>query len=163
MSRFSKILLAAAVAGAAFLAPAVAEAQTATGSMTVTASVAKSCVVQGPTGAVDFPAYDPVSSTQQQQNATIQVRCVKGTGYSIGLTSANGWKIRSASGGDIPYEIWQPGTSTAWNDLTKVVVSPGAVSGNGYLSYVGQVRPGLYADVSAANDFKDTVTITVTY
>ena len=128
MRSFSKLLLGAAVAVAAAvaLAPGVAEAQSATANMTVSATVAKSCVVSGPAGAVNFAAYDPVSTAQLSATGTISVRCVRGTGYSVALSSTTGFNMTGA-GGAIPYAILQPNGSTSWT-TTALVVPAAAIT-----------------------------------
>ena len=160
MKTRSRILLAAAVASALFLAPSIAEAQTATANMTVSATVAKSCVVTGPSGPVNFASYDPVSTTQLSAPGTISVRCVRGTGYSIALTSDTGFNMRG-TGGDIPYAVLQPDGSTSWT-ANSLVVPATAITSSAARDYVATVRPAVGVDVPAGS-YTDTVHVTVTY
>ncbi len=155
-----QLLLAATVAVLALAAPVGAEAQTATANMTVSASVAKSCVVSGPASAVNFSAYDPVSSTQLSAVGTISVRCVRGTGYSVALSSTSGFAMTGA-GGAIPYTILQPNGSTLWN-TTPLVVNAADITTSVAKNYDATVRPAVGADVPAGS-YSDTVLITVTY
>ncbi len=160
MRNLTKLLLAAAVAAAALLAPAAAEAQTANASMTVTATVAKSCVVTGPAAPVNFAAYDPVSSTQLSATGTISVRCVRNTPYSIALTSANNFRM-TGTGGNIPYTVLQPNGTTVWS-TTPLAVGAAAVATNAPISYTATVNPALNADVPVGT-YTDTVNVVVTY
>jgi spore coat protein U-like protein len=160
MRNLTKILLAAAIAGAAFLAPSVAEAQTANASMTVSATVAKSCVVTGPAAPVNFSAYDPVSAAQQSATGTISVRCVRNTPYSIALTSANGFRM-IGTGGNIPYTVLQPNGTTVWS-TTALAVPAASVTNNLPINYTATVNPALNADVPVGS-YTDTVNVVVTY
>ena len=162
MRSFSRILLGAAVAIAAAvaLAPGVAEAQSVTANMTVSATVAKSCVVSGPAGAVNFTSYDPVSAAQLSATGTISVRCVRGTGYSVALSSTTGFNM-TGTGGSIPYAILQPNGSTPWT-TTALVVPAADITTSAARDYVATVRPAIGADVAAGN-YSDTVLVTVTY
>ncbi len=159
MRTLPKLLLAAAVAvGAA--APGLAQAQSTTANMVVSATVAKSCVVAGPAAAVNFSAYDPVSTAQLSATGTISVRCVRGTGYSVALSSNNGFSMTGA-GGSIPYAVLQPGGTTSWT--TNALVVPATdITTSAPRDYVATVRPGIGADVPAGN-YSDTVLVTVTY
>ena len=160
MRNLSKFLLAAAVATAAVVAPGFAQAQTATANMIVSATVAKSCVVSGPAAAIDFGAYDPVSTAQQSAQGTISVRCVRGTGYSIALSSNNGFSM-IGNGTSIGYAILQPDGATSWT-ASPVVVAASAINSSAPRPYVATVRPVIGADVPAGN-YSDTVLVTVTY
>jgi spore coat protein U-like protein len=155
-----KLLLAAALAVGATVAPGLAQAQSATANMVVSATVAKSCVVSGPAAAVNFSAYDPVSTGQLSAQGTISVRCVRGTGYSIALSSSNGFAMRGTVG-SIPYEVLQPGGTTSWT-ANALVVPALDITTSAPRDYVATVRPAVGADVQAGN-YSDTVLVTVTY
>jgi len=159
MRTLQKLLLAAAFAVAA-LAPGLAQAQSTTANMVVSATVAKSCVVSGPAAAINFSAYDPVSTTQLSATGTISVRCVRGTGYSVALSSNNGFTMTGA-GGAIPYEVLQPGAASSWT-ANALVVPASAITTSQPRDYVATVRPGIGADVPAGS-YTDTVLVTVTY
>jgi spore coat protein U-like protein len=162
MRNLSKLLLAAAVATAAVVAPGFAQAQavTTTANMTVSATVAKSCVVTGPAAAVNFGAYDPVSTAQQSAQGTISVRCVRGTGYSIALSSTSGFNM-TGTGGSIGYAILQPDGVSSWT-ASPLAVAAATVNTSAARPYVATVRPVIGADVPAGN-YSDTVLVTVTY
>jgi spore coat protein U-like protein len=159
MRTLPKLLLAAAFAVAA-VAPGAAQAVETTANMVVSATVAKSCVVSGPATAINFSAYDPVSTSQLTAQGTISVRCVQGTGYSVALSSNNGFAMTGA-GGSIPYAILQPNGSTPWT-TTALVVPASDITTSAARGYVATVRPGIGADVPAGN-YTDTVLVTVTY
>ena len=159
MRTLQKLLLAAAFAVAA-VAPGLAQAQSTTANMVVSATVAKSCVVSGPATAINFSAYDPVSTSQLVGQGTISVRCVRGTGYSVALSSNNGFTMTGA-GGAIPYEVLQPGGASSWT-ANALVIPASAITTSAARDYVATVRPGIGADVPAGS-YTDTVLVTVTY
>jgi len=160
MRTLPKLLLAAALAVAANGAPGAAQAVDITANMVVSATVAKSCVVSGPAAAVNFSAYDPVSTAQLSGQGTISVRCVRGTGYSIALSSNNGFKMVGTVG-SISYAILQPGGATSWT-ANALVVPASDITTSAPRDYVATVRPEIGADVAAGN-YSDTVLVTVTY
>jgi spore coat protein U-like protein len=160
MRSLPKLVLAAAVAVAAVVAPGLVQAQSTTANMVVSATVAKSCAVSGPAGGINFSAYDPVSTAQLSATGTISVRCVRGTGYSVALSSNNGFAMTGASGA-IPYAILQPGGTTSWT-ASALVVPASDITTSAPRDYVATVRPAIGADVPAGN-YSDTVLITVTY
>jgi spore coat protein U-like protein len=129
--------------------------------MTVSASVARRCVVNGPAAAVNFASYDPMSTAQLSAVGTIQVRCVRGTGYTISLSSSSNFNMTGPGGAVIPYAILQPNGSTSWT-ASPVNVPSSAVTSSGWLPYDATVRPAIGADVPEGA-YTDTVNITVTY
>jgi spore coat protein U-like protein len=160
MRNVQKLLLAAAVAAAAALVPDLAQAQSVTANMTVSATVQRRCVVTGPAAPISFTNYDPLSAAQLSAIGTITVQCVRGTGYTIALSSNNGFAMQG-QGTSIPYSILQPGGSTDWR-ATPLVVADASVTNSSPRSYDATVRPAVGADVPAGN-YTDTVLITVTY
>jgi spore coat protein U-like protein len=163
MKTLTKILLAAAVAGAFLLAPSFAEAQTnpATATMTVQATVVKSCTVTGPASAVNLGNYDPLSATQLSGQGTINVRCVRNTPYTISVSSANGFAMKSAAGDLLPFAIFQPNGTTDWK-ATALSVPAGNVTSFAPISYIATVKPTVGLDLPAAS-YTDTVTFSVAY
>lgn len=159
MRNVQKLLLASAVAAAAALVPDLAQAQV-TANMTVSASVQRRCVVSGPAAAVDFSSYDPMSTAQLSAVGGITVQCVRGTGYSIALSSTNGFAMQG-QGTAIPYSILQPNGSTDWR-ASPLVVADGAITNSAPRTYNATVRPEVGVDVPAGS-YTDTVLITVTY
>jgi spore coat protein U-like protein len=160
MRNVPKLLLASAVAIAAALVPDLAQAQSVTANMTVSASVQRRCVVTGPAAAVNFSGYDPMSAAQLSAVGTITVQCVRGTGYTIALTSNNGFAMQG-QGTAIPYTILQPNGSTNWGS-TPLVVADASITNSSPRTYDATVRPAVGADVPAGN-YTDTVLVTVTY
>jgi spore coat protein U-like protein len=162
MRNVKKLLLASAVAVAATLLPSLAEAQSqsVTANMTVSATVARRCVVTGPAAPVNFSSYDPLSSAQLSAVGTITVQCVRGTGYTIALTSTNSFAMQG-QGTSIPYSILQPGGSVDWR-ATPLVVADASITTSSPRSYDATVRPVVGQDVPAGN-YTDTVVVTVTY
>jgi spore coat protein U-like protein len=160
MRNVQKLLLASAVAVAATLAPGLAEAQSVSANMTVSATVARRCVVTGPSAPVAFNGYDPLSTTQLSAVGSITVQCVRGTGYTIALTSNNGFAMQG-QGTAIPYGILQPDGTTNWA-TTPLVVADASITNSAPRSYNATVRPVVGRDVPAGS-YTDTVLVTVTY
>ncbi|MGA8892118.1 MAG: spore coat protein U domain-containing protein [Anaeromyxobacteraceae bacterium] len=160
MRSAQKLLLASAVAAAAALAPGLAEAQSVNANMTVSATVLRRCVVTGPAAPVNFADYDPLSSAQLSAVGSITVQCVRGTGYTIALSSTNGFAMQG-QGTSIPYSITQPNGTSNWT-TTPLVVADAAITNSAPRSYDATVRPAIGQDVPAGN-YTDTVLVTVTY
>jgi spore coat protein U domain-containing protein, fimbrial subunit CupE1/2/3/6 len=159
MRSLTKLFLAVAVVAVA--APGSARAADATANMIVSASVAKSCVVTGPASAVNFAAYDPISSAQLSAVGQITVRCVRGTGYDLKLSSGNGFKMMGPGGAAIAYDVLQPDGTTSWT-TTALTVAAVDVDTSAPRTYDATVKPAVNADVPVG-DYTDTVVITVTY
>jgi len=160
MRNVQKLLLVSVVAAAAALVPDLAQAQSVSANMVVSATVARRCVVSGPAAPVAFNGYDPLSTTQLSAVGSITVQCVRGTGYSIALSSTNGFAMQG-QGTSIPYSILQPNGSTDWRS-TPLVVADATITNSSPRSYDATVRPALGQDVPAGN-YTDTVIVTVTY
>jgi spore coat protein U-like protein len=157
MHRFSKVLLAAVVAAAVVMVPRMAVATDITGTFTVAATVSNVCKVTAGNN-VDFGAYDPTGTAVLKKTSAINVKCTRGTGYGIALTSAGGWKMKNGTEG-ISYSVKQPNDSTDWT--TTALTGLTAVDNKPY-SYVANLSTTEGQDVPAGS-YLDTVTVTVTY
>ena len=158
MNRISKILLAAAVATAVGFAPQT-QAATTTGTFIVSASVAKACSTVTAMN-VDLGVYDPTGTGDKTGTSTIAIKCVKGTDYTIGLTSAHSWSLKGPGASDlIAYKIYQPGGVIDWTASTLAVA---AVTNSAAINYTATVKATQGQDVSVGA-YSDTVTVTVTY
>jgi spore coat protein U-like protein len=164
--RHSKIALSLSVlvvSIAAFFARPV-HAATATSSLTVTATVAKVCVLTS--GTVAFGAYDPVGANAAvplDQSGTFTVACTRGTGYTIGLGLGNnvtGTTRRMSSGTDfLSYELYlDAGHTTVWNATnlssgTAASITPVSLTVYGRVAAGQNVGAGSYTDtvVSTVN------------
>jgi len=155
-----KFPLYAALAIAALLAPRAAVPTNATGTFTAAANVAKSCTMTSPTD-VNLGAYNPFGSGTLTGTTSIRVKCVKGTGYTIALSSANGFRMDDGIGNYIPYAIKQPNNTTNW-ETTPLVVPGSSILTNQYYSYTARVSVTQGLGVPLGT-YADVVTVTVTY
>jgi spore coat protein U domain-containing protein, fimbrial subunit CupE1/2/3/6 len=116
LKRYVTVLLA--ILG--FLSLGAAYGASATGNLSVTASVPQTCKIDATT-AVAFGAYDPVganASSVLQATGAVSVKCTKnssGITIELGLGSnASGTTRQLASSGNfLPYELYQPGAATS--------------------------------------------------
>jgi spore coat protein U-like protein len=162
MRRSTKIAIAAAAVTSAALAvtlvPRAADAATATSSFTVTANVATACTI----ASADITAnYDPNAAAATTAPGSVTLRCTKGTGYGVGLTSAHAWTMVSGANA-LNYSILQGSTTTPWNNTGAGIVSGSAVAFGTpiVLLATASIPPG--QDVPAGT-YVDTVTATVTF
>jgi len=155
MSRILKLL-----ACAALLSASSAFAQTATGTFTVTATVARTCTVGA--NSVILPLYDPTVGTTSDGTTTINVACTRRTPYTVTLASTgNLWQLSPASGSDrLNYEIYSDSSHmTRWNESTAVT---GAGAGHVANQHVAYIRVPASQD-TGEGEYRDTVTMTVSY
>ncbi len=173
---------------AAFLltlgAAGLAHAGTNTGSLSVTASVAQTCVVST-TSTLAFGAYDPVvanASTALTGTGSVSIKCTKGsTGITIDMSAganASG-NQRRMIGATTPtdllnYSITQPATASPYNCAGGTTVWGSTVGGSVYtptgvtwsassaqaFSVCGSVPA---AQNVSAQSYSDTVTVTVNF
>jgi spore coat protein U-like protein len=166
---FKKVRLAATLGafalGASLLAPMPSQATTATGTMSVTATVTNSCTTTAATltlGAYDF-------NVAKTGNAIITVSCTAGTGVaSVGLdtgahpgTTAN--QLIGGSGSDlIPYTLYQDvALATAWTaSAFPAATTYTALSTASTFTVYAKAPAGANVPVGS---YADTVGITVTY
>lgn len=156
-------LLALAVLACA-AAPAMAA--TTTGTFNVTLTVQKACTVN--TNDIAFGSHDFVEAGPVNVSSTINVKCTKGTGYTVALNKGVNGSSETArlmkdavSGDTVPYSIANDsfgginfgttaGTkSGTGNGASQVITTYGQV-----LTSNLNVTPGNYSDV---------VTVSVTY
>ncbi len=161
----AKIALTAALAVAIATAAVLRPARAATGSLAISATVNKVCVLTA--GSVAFGVYDPVgvnAATPLDAAGTFTVACTKNTAYTIGLDNgqhfALGARHMAAGPEQLPYELYSDsGRTTVWNATNTV----GATAAN-----TTPVTLTVYGRVPAAQNvadgsFADTVTSTVTF
>ncbi len=160
MNNCLRIPIALLVLGAA---PAMAA--TATGNLSVTATVVATCSVA--TTPVAFGVIN--SATTNAATGTVAVSCTNGTGYSIALGDggyfSSGRRMQSSTTTYeyLPFELYQEvGHSTLWGDGSHGSVM-GSLTGNGgtqsYNIY-GLIPANQY---SKADSYAATVQVTVTY
>jgi len=160
MHRFSKFAAAAAIAALAILvAPRSAEAQTATNSFTVTATVGKACTVSA--APIVIASYDPNNAVPTVGTTNVNVACTKGTTYTTFLSSANTWRLLDTStpANVLTYAITQGSSATAWNATSGWA---GSAPGRAPVPYVATATLAAGQDVPPGN-YTDKVTVNVNY
>ena len=155
---------ALAIAAAVVSAPAV-NASTATGNLTVTATVISSCSVTA--GTLAFGNYDPTLGSNVDQSGTFQVSCTKGTSATVGLdagANASGATRRMTNGTDfLTYELYkETARSNVWGNSGAGLVSLSAAPSNSpqTLTVYGRVTGSQNV---GAGSYSDTVVVTVTF
>lgn len=167
MRRILLILVAIVVFSAA--ARNGLEAQTATASLTVTASVTKNCTITA--APVNFGAYDPIAA-----NATapldsfgiISVTCTKGATANVGLnagSNSQGLTRRMTQGTAqyLTYELYKDSTfATVWGNTTDTDLDVTAAPNRNPRNF------NVYGRILAAQDatvgnYTDTVVATVNF
>lgn len=157
--------LLAALAGLALAAPLV-QAQTATGSFTVTATVLPSCTV---TGGVPMAFGVVTPGVQQDASVSVSALCTVGTPFTLSLDAGTGAGAtagvrRMTSGSDtLTYTLYQDaGRTTPWGDGTAGTSTRNSVGTGLQQSFTvyGRVASDAQAAVGV---YSDTITITATY
>lgn len=162
------------VAGVAGLVP-TAEAADATGSMTVKATVASSCIVG--TSNLDFGA--PTSAAIQAGNVdasgTVSVNCTTGSPYTVALGAGAGTgatvaeRVMTSPAGTSPvtpmstlnYTIYKESShTTVWGTADGATV---AGTGNGEMQSISAYGRILATQTVRAGIYNDIVAVTVTY
>jgi spore coat protein U-like protein len=143
-----------------------ARAATATGSFSVTVTIASTCVVTSAT-TLNFGSQG-VLATAVNQTSTITVTCTNTTPYNIGLnqgvngSSVTTRQMKSSGGALVNYSLFSnAGMSTNWGQTvgTDTVAGTGNGSGQAYTVY-GQIPA---QTTPAPSTYTDTITVTVTY
>jgi spore coat protein U-like protein len=168
-------LLAFAVTGSMFAASAQAATSPQTGNLTVSATVASSCLVVGP-NALDFGAYDPAdahNTTDLDGSGTITVRCTRGSNALItlgqGANAATGSNCTTplrqmASGATerLRYFLYSDTLDTVWgcdtsNDVPFVATNSSAATA---INVYGTIPAGQNV---AVGSYTDTVLVSITF
>lgn len=149
----------------------IALAATATGTLSVTASVANSCTVGTGSNSLAFGAY---TGAVNNTNGSFQVTCTVGGTYSTALNVGSGSGASFVTGrvltnptpaGTLLYNIYTTaGRTTVWGDGSgATAVVPGTGTGAVQtITVFGQIPAGQTTTVTPGN-YTDTVTITVTF
>ncbi len=159
-------------------------AGTNTGSLSVTSSVAQSCIVST-TSTLAFGAYDPIvanASSALPGTGSVSLKCTKGSSaITIDLDAgghASGSQRRmlgGTSGDFLNYGITQPATTTPWTSCAGSTVWGSTVGGSVYtpsgvtwsaaaaqaFTVCGSVPAA--QNVSADGSYTDTVIVTVNF
>jgi spore coat protein U-like protein len=146
-------------------------AATATGNLSVTATVSNTCSVG--TSSIDFGAYNTISGSALSGAGSVKVTCTTGTSYSVELGTGT---YSGSCGGDrcmkegstanyLPYELYKEvGHSNIWGGTDYAAgTALAAQTGNG-----AEQTIAVYGNIAAGQNvpqgsYSDTVTITVNY
>jgi spore coat protein U-like protein len=165
-----RILGAATLLIGVAAAPA-AQAGQATGTLSVSASVAATCSVNSPS--LGFGAYDKTNGTTASTTVTVTCTAASGTA-SVALGQGANWDgtnntrrlKEAASGNYLAYGLYSDSSfTTAWGDGTAATNNAAAVSNSETGSAVNTT---VYGKIPAnqslfAGSFSDSVSITVTF
>jgi len=172
MSAVSKSTFGLKVGALAFLAaiaPATAQAATATANLSATATVINNCTIS--TAPLAFGNYDPVSANAAADldaSGTVTIACTKGTTATIGLglganASGSTRRLTDGSGNYLTYEMYhEAARTTVWGTAGAALLSPPAApskAGRNFTVY-GSVTSN--QDATAGN-YTDTIVATVNF
>jgi len=154
-----------------FNGPESAQAATAVGTMTVTATVASSCVV----GASSLNFGTPTSAAIQAGNidvtGTVSVNCTTGSAYTVALgmglgVGATFASRKMTSGAPVTllnYAIYTTaGRTIIWGDGTATSVTV-AGTGSGAVQTIDAFGRVFSGQTVPALTYNDTVSVTITY
>ncbi|MBW9332131.1 Csu type fimbrial protein [Herbaspirillum aquaticum] len=157
--------VAASIAAVVLASSAPASiAATASGTLTISASVVAACTVVG--SAIAFGAY---TQSVVNQSGTITVLCTNGTTYNVGLDAGTGSgasvsnrKMSAAGGGTLNYALYRDSARTNnWGSTIGTDTQAGTGSGlTQTLTVYGQIPA---SQTPLAGAYSDTVTVTLTY
>ena len=147
-------------------APALA--QTATANLSVSATVAKNCIIT--TTAVAFGSYDPIvanAASPLDGTGTVVVTCTKGAGTRIDLGlggNASGSVRRMLGGTDfLTYELYSDsGRTTVWGSGAVAGLTIPTAPSKAARTYTVYGRVAAGQDVGAAS-YADTVVATINF
>jgi len=161
-----RVLLSAAIALAAALVPAVASAQTATNTLTVTANVLGACTIDP--AALAFGDYRSTADTDA--TATLTVNCTQGSSFWVGLglgSNPAGSTRQMANGTErLSYELYRDaGRTQIWDDADPAPAIPHTDATNpGLSAYTATVYGRVpQAQLVAVGGYTDSVTMTVNF
>jgi spore coat protein U-like protein len=156
------LLGAAAFTAVAILNGSPGLAATATGTMTVQASVVQTCSL-GTIGTLDFGAYQP--GTTKNAQADFVVDCTiagpVNVAFNLGQNSngADIWRMKNGTSNFIRYNLYTTSSRNAvWNAPQTKTVSSGPNTMTVWGAIVGAQAPS-----APAGSYSDTVTITVEF
>jgi spore coat protein U-like protein len=167
MRRILIVLAGCAVASIA--AESRLRGQSASASLTVSASVSKNCTIT--TSPVNFGAYDPVAANATAPldgTGTVTVTCTKGAAAKVGLSvgaNAQG-TTRRMSGGTaafLTYELYRDSThSTVWGDTIDTALDIPAAPNRNPRDFPVYGRVAATQDATVGS-YTDTVLATVNF
>jgi spore coat protein U-like protein len=157
-----KVLFGCLVLALAAAAPAFA--QTETGDVTVSATVAQACSISS--GSLDFGAYNPLSGTDLDVDGEVLVTCSTNDtvhiGLGLGANASGSTRRMNAGSAYLPYELFKDGTRLlAWGnaDPDWLAHTPSGIS-EASIPIYGRIQAGQF---TSAGSFADTVVATVNF
>ncbi len=145
-----------------------AEAATATGTLSVTASVASVCLISN--GTLAFGSYDPTSATALNASTTLTLTCTLGTPYNIGMAAGAGTgatttlRILTSGANTLGYKLYRDsGRTLNWGNTVGTDTLAGTSSATvltNTINVYGQIPA---AEAAPTGSYTDSVTVTVTY
>jgi spore coat protein U-like protein len=163
------IVVVAGVAALPALVHNTLEAQQASASLTVSASVSKNCTIS--TAPVNFGAYDPVAANATAPldgTGTVTVTCTKGAAAKVGLSpgaNAQGTTRRMSQGAAayLTYELYKDTAhATVWGDSTDTALDIPAAPNRNPRTFSAYGRVPAAQDATVGN-YTDTVVATVNF
>lgn len=161
--RITPVLLAALLA-----ARSPAQAATASGTLTVNATVVSACLISN--GTLSFGSYDPTAASATNGSTTLTLTCTPGTAYNIGLSAGAGSgatvALRQLTNGanTLGYKLFRDASRTLNWGVTigtdTLAGTTSSVSLTNTITVYGQVPA---QQTAVAGSYADTVAITVTY
>lgn len=145
-----------------------AEAATASGTLTVSASVASVCLISN--GTLAFGSYDPTSGSVLNGSTTVTLTCTLGTAYNIGLNAGAGsgatvlLRKLTSGGNTLSYRLFRDASRTLnWGNTPTTDTLDGTSSASSLTNTItiyGQIPA---SEAVPTGSYSDTVAITVTY
>lgn len=167
MKSVKQILVAATALAGATLAPAVAHADSASNSFTVSAHVVSSCEVTA--NDLNFGDYNPVAAANVDAATTLSVRCTNGTAYNVGLDMGAGSGASPAtrymadsSSNALAYTLYQnAGRTTLWGTTVGTNTRSGTGTGNAVtIDVYGRIPMN---QTAPTGNYSDTITVSVVW
>lgn len=145
----------------------VAFAGTATGTLTVQATVVTNCTVSS--GTVNFGNVDTVTLASGAINGsgTFTTTCSNGASYTVGLGNGANYatgtrNMKSSGNGSLPYALYQDSArQQPWGNSGSQLFSATGTGTSQTNTVYGSVTQGSYTLSTGA--YSDSVTITVTF
>jgi spore coat protein U-like protein len=160
MNRRLSLSVITCTALALSLAGRPARAASVSSTLTVTATVVRTCEIDP--ALLAFGSYDPGADSEAEANIT--VRCTHGTTFAIVLDGTNGDRAMSDGLDSLSYALYSDAARTAaWefpNAVTTFASSPGVGLGEYQVPVYGRIPGG---QASPAGLYTDSLTMTVNF